>query len=283
MALLAAVPAFAPRLNFPAVMPSFVAMKRMFIWIGCGLLVLLVAGYFGATIFLGSIVTTGVNRFAPSITQTPVHLEGARLSPLSGSGTLKGLFIGNPKGWSGDKAFYIGKIHVKAEPSSIFKDCVVLSDVSIDSPEIVYETKVLSSNIGDLLKNIQGSSAEGANKDEPVGKEGKPLKFIVKHFSLTHGRVTLGIGPTALTLPMPAVTLDDVGAREGGISSSALTLAVMRSVTGSIVKATTEAAARTRSCSSVRAPRFRDSGIKPPTYSCRNKQHRKRRKPGTNS
>jgi hypothetical protein len=244
MALLAAVPAFAPRLNFPAVMPSFVAMKRMFIWIGCGLLVLLVAGYFGATIFLGSIVTTGVNRFAPSITQTPVHLEGARLSPLSGSGTLKGLFIGNPKGWSGDKAFYIGKIHVKAEPSSIFKDCVVLSDVSIDSPEIVYETKVLSSNIGDLLKNIQGSSAEGANKDEPVGKEGKPLKFIVKHFSLTHGRVTLGIGPTALTLPMPAVTLDDVGAREGGISSSALTLAVMRSVTGSIVKATTEAAGK---------------------------------------
>lgn len=245
MALLAAVSGISPtRLNFPAVMPSLVAMKRMLIWIGCGLLVLLVAGYFGATIFLGSIVTTGVNRFAPSITQTPVHLEGARLSPLSGSGTLKGLFIGNPKGWSGDKAFYIGKIHVKAEPSSIFKDCVVLSDVSIDSPEIVYETKVLSSNIGDLLKNIQGSSAEGANKDEPVGKEGKPLKFIVKHFSLTHGQVTLGFGPTALTLPMPPVTLEDVGAREGGISSSALTLAVMRSVTGCIVKATTEAAGK---------------------------------------
>ena len=92
MALLTAVAGVGPpmrrRLKFPVVMPSLAAMKRMLIWIGFGVLALLLAGYFGATIFLGSIVTTGVNRFAPSITQTPVHLEGARLSPLSGSGIV---------------------------------------------------------------------------------------------------------------------------------------------------------------------------------------------------
>jgi Cu/Ag efflux protein CusF len=189
-------------------------------------------------------VKTGVNRFVPSITQTAVRLDGASLSPLSGSGTLTGLFVGNPSGWSGDKAFYIGKVHVKVVPSSIFSDCIVLSDVSIDGPDFVYETKVVSSNIGDLLKNIRDSSNNQGEKAQPVDKQGKPLRFVVKHFTLTNGRVTIGIGPTAITLPMPPVTLDNVGTREGGISSAELALAVMRGVTGGIVTATTNAAGK---------------------------------------
>jgi hypothetical protein len=56
--------------------------------------------------------------------------------------------------------------------------------------------------------------------------------------------VTLGFGPTALTLPMPPVTLRDVGTREGGISSAELALALMRSVTEGIVTATTNAAGK---------------------------------------
>jgi hypothetical protein len=204
----------------------------------------LIVGYVAVTLFVGSIVKAGVNRFASDITMTPVHLDGARLSPLSGGGTLRGLFVGNPSGWSGDKAFYIGKVHVKVAPGSIFSDCVVLTDVTIDDPEFVYETKVISSNIGDLLKNIQGSNSTQGQRQQPVDGHGRPLRFIVKHFSLTNGHVTLGIGPTALTLPMPTVTLEDVGTREGGISAPQLVLALMRSVTEGIVTATTQAAAK---------------------------------------
>jgi hypothetical protein len=192
---------------------------------------------------MGSLVKAGVNKFAPSITKTEVSLVEASLSPLSGEGALRGLFVGNPAGWSGNKAFYVGKIHVKVVPSSIFSDCIVLSDVSIDSPDFVYETKVVSSNIGDLLKNIQGSSRNQAN-GQPVDKHGKPLRFIVRHFTLTNGRVTLGLGQTAITLPMPPVTLNDVGSSEGGVSSRELTLTVMRSISLSIITATTHAAGK---------------------------------------
>ncbi len=233
-----------PRLKSSPQSANLGPMRSKLAWIAGLALGLLVIAYLGATFFVGSIVTAGVNRFAPTITQTTVHLEGARLSPLSGGGTLRGLLIGNPSGWSGDRAFYIGKIRVRVVPGSIFSDCIVLSDVSIDNPEFVYETKVVSSNIGDLLKNIQGSSTRQATGDQPVNKQGKPLKFIVKHFSLTHGRVTLGLGPTALTIPMPPLELEDVGTREGGISPSELALALMRSVTGGIVTATTDAAGK---------------------------------------
>jgi len=219
-------------------------MKGKLPWIAGIVVALLVAGYFGASLVVGSVVRTGVERFAPSITGTPVRLKGASLSPLSGGGTLSGLFVGNPAGWSGDKALYFGKIHVKVVPSSIFSSCIVISELTIDSPEFVYETRVVSSNIGDLLKNIKGAGPAQAASGQPVDKQGRPLKFIVKHFSLTNGKVTLGLGPTALTLPMPPVTLDDVGTSEGGISSAELALAVMRSAAGSVVMATTNAAGK---------------------------------------
>ena len=219
-------------------------MKGKLPWIAGIVAAVLLAGYFGASLVVGSLVRTGVERFAPPITGTPVRLEVASLSPLSGSGTLSGLFVGNPKGWSGDKALYFGKIHVEVVPSSIFSSCIVINQLTIDKPEFVYETRVVASNIGDLLKNISGAAPAQAATAQPVDKEGQPLKFIVKHFSLTNGKVTVGLGPTALTLPMPPVTLDDVGTREGGISSAELALAVMRSATGSVVSATTNAAGK---------------------------------------
>ncbi len=219
-------------------------MKRKLYLVVGAVAALVLVGYVGATFFVGSMVKAGVNRFVPSITQTTVHLDGARLSPLSGSGTLTGLFIGNPAGWSGDKAFYLGKIHVKVSPGSIFSDCIVLNDVSIDSPEFVYETKVVSSNIGDLLKNIENSSADKGKKGQPAAGHGGSRKFIVKHLRLTNGTVILGSGPTALTLLMPPLTLEDLGTREGGITSTALAYSVMRSVTMCIMTTTTNAASK---------------------------------------
>ena len=157
---------------------------------------------------------------------------------------MTGLLVGNPAGWSGDKAFQIAKIHIGVVPTSIFSDCIVLNDVTVDGPDFTYETRVISSNIGDLLKNIQGSSAGTSGAGAPTDKSGKPLRFIIRHFALTNGRVTLGIGPTALTLPMPPVVLDDIGVAEHGVSANELALAVMRSVTAGVVKATTDAAGK---------------------------------------
>lgn len=198
----------------------------------------------GLTFFLGSIVTAGVNRFGPSITQTKVELSSANLSPLSGSGTLHGLVVGNPKGWSDTPLCSLGKVHFDAAPFSILGDHIVVNEITIDAPEFNYETKIVASNVSDLLKNIEavtGGSTPGA---QPTAKNGKPIKFEVKHFALTNGKVRVGFGPTALSLPMPPIDLTNLGTSEGGITPDQLVFAVMKSVTGSIVTATTQAAGK---------------------------------------
>lgn len=195
--------------------------------------------YVGLTFFLGSIVKAGVNSFGPKLTQTKVALAGANISPLTGSGTLSGLAVANPTGWSDANAFYLGKIHVDLEPFSVFGDHIVINEIIIDQPEFLYETKVIASNIKDLLKNIEEFTGQGG--EEPKTKSGQPIKFVVKKFRLTNGTARLGLGAGAIPLPLPPISLDDIGVKEGGITPDQLADVIMRSVLSDIVSATTQA------------------------------------------
>ena len=120
--------------------------KKLLFTLGSILGILLVA-YIGLSFFLGSVVKAGVNSFAPKLTQTSVELKGAHISPFTGSGTLTGLTVGNPEGWSESNAVSLGKIHVDVQPFSIFGDHIVINEIIIDQPEFLYETKVIASNI----------------------------------------------------------------------------------------------------------------------------------------
>jgi hypothetical protein len=216
-------------------------MKKLLIiggiFVGLG-----IVGVLATAFFLGNIVTAGVNRFGPTITQTSVVLQSAAISPLNGSGTLSGLVVGNPKGWSDASICSLGKIHLDVQPFSILGDHVIINEITIEAPEFNYETKIVASNVGDLLKNIEALT--GSSASQATAKNGKPIKFEVKKFRLQNGWVRVGFGPAALKLPMPPVALDDLGTAQGGITSDQLVFAVMRSVTPSVIAATTQAAGK---------------------------------------
>jgi len=216
-------------------------MKKKFVIIGGGLAALAIVAFFTLQFFLGSIVTNAVNHFAPKITGSKVTLASASISPLSGSGTLSGFLVGNPVGWSSDRAFYLGKIHLDVAPFSILGDHIVINEIIIDQPEFVYETKIVASNIGDLLKNIENATGSKDKAGLPTAKNGQPVKFEVKKFTLHNGKVTLGVGPAALTIPMLPIELTDLGTKEGGITPDQLAFAVMKNVTAGIVSASTTA------------------------------------------
>ena len=214
-------------------------MKKTFLVLGLGGLIAAIAAYIVGAYFLGSIVTSGVNSFGPKLTQTKVVLAGANLSPLTGSGTLSGLSVGNPAGWSDGDAFALGKVHVDVEPFSLFGDHIVVNEIIIDEPVFNYETKIVSSNIKDLLKNIEAFTGGGGQ--EPATKEGKPIKFVVKKFRLTNAKATLGAAGAALPVPLPPISLDNLGVDKGGITADELAAELMTHVLGSIVSGTAKA------------------------------------------
>lgn len=215
-------------------------MKKILLIGSLSLVALVVIGVVVMSFFLGSIVTAGVNSFGPKITQTKVVLASAKISPFTGSGTLSGLEVGNPTGWSDANLASLGSIHLDVAPFSLLGDHIVINEINIEAPEFNYETKLVNSNVAALLKNIEQFT--GTKDPSKPDAGGKPVKFAVKKFRLQNGWVRLGVGPAALKLPMPPIELTNLGTAEGGITPDQLVVAVMRSVTSSVVSATTKAA-----------------------------------------
>ncbi|QYM78165.1 hypothetical protein K0B96_12715 [Horticoccus luteus] len=184
--------------------------------------------------FVGTAITASVNKFGPELTQTNVHLDSASISPFSGHGTLTNFVVGNPQGWSDRNAFHLGQVSIDLKPTTVLGDQpIVINSIAITQPEIVYETHLVSSNIGDLMKNIE--AATGGDKPKPTDEKKPPRKLIVKHFVLSDAKVTVGVGTAAITVPMPTVELNDLGVKEGGITPGQLAFAISRSVTAQVV------------------------------------------------
>jgi len=213
-------------------------MMKILLVIGGVFLALALAAYLVLAHYLDAIVVKGVNTYGPGLTRTKVELASASLSPLSGSGTLTGLTVGNPAGWSDGRAFYLGKVQLDLEPRSVFGERIVINELIVDQPEFTYETRIVSSNIKDLLKNIEQYTGKG---DAPATKSGRPVKFIVKKFRLTNGKATVAAGGKAVVITLPPISLDDLGVAEGGITAEQLATVLMNRVLGSIISGTTSA------------------------------------------
>jgi len=203
------------------------------------ILLLLLVAYVTAQFFLGSIIKATVNKAGPGLTQSKVELADASLSPLTGTGTLGGLSVGNPKGWSDGRALYLAKLHFDVKPTSILGDTIVVNDLTVEQPEFTYETHIVSSNIGDLMKNIE--AAVGGSTQQPDQKSTKAKKYIVKHFRLQDAKVSIGLGAASVPLTLPVLELTDLGVKEGGLTAAQLAFAVMKEITASILSSTKQA------------------------------------------
>jgi hypothetical protein len=217
-------------------------MKILLYIIG-SLVALAVVAFLIVAFMLGSIVKKGINHAGPKITQTSVVLEDAKISPFSGKGTLKGLTVGNPAGWTTPRAFYLGEISIDLVPGSLTKDHIVINSIVIDQPEITFETKITSSNLQDLLKNIQKASESGTSTPQPQpsgetkpAEPGKEIKLEVKSFRLVNAKVIVVGAGTTLPVEIPSLVMENLGTREGGLTPEQLAAAVLKEITAQVAQ-----------------------------------------------
>ena len=193
-----------------------------------GVIAVVAAGFF----FLGPIVTKTVNTVGPRVTGTKVELDAAKISPLTGGATLAGLFVGNPEGWTGDKAIYLGELRASLQPASLLRDHVVVNEVFIDGPEFVYERRLLGgSNIDALLRQIEQNTGGGSRPPtttEPDGDPKPPMKFAVKEFRVQNAKMTLIAAGRTVTITLPPLTIRDLGVAEGGITADQVASRVLK-------------------------------------------------------
>ncbi len=203
------------------------AKKILLITAVIGVLLLGIA-YITFSTLINKGVKSGIETFGPDITQTEVHLEGANISPLNGTGVIKGLTIGNPEGFKSDKAFSANKVEVNLDVATLLSDKIVIEKIYVNEPHIVYEKKLLTDNLKQLLKNIEESSLVG---EEAEGDEGDEIRLEIKELSLVNGKITVGILGNGITVPLPEIHLSGLGSQsEEGITPDQMAGEIMKAV-----------------------------------------------------
>ena len=211
-------------------------MKKILLASVAAILVLLI-GALGYLYFsLNTLVKKAVETVGPQITKTDVRLASASLSPFSGSGKLNGFVVGNPEGFKGPYALKLGSIAVSVDKSSLLKETIVVNSIVIRNPAICLIGTPFGNNLGKLLNNIQS----GSSKSKEPATSGSSKKFIVKEVVISGAKVD--VAASALdqkvqqTLPIPDITLRNIGSDGSGVSASVLARQILVPIINGAVK-----------------------------------------------
>ncbi len=224
-------------------------MKKLIIRLLIALVVVIIVAVLVVGFFLDAAIKRGVETFGPKLTKVDVKLQSVSLSLLSGSGSIKGLVVGNPEGFKEPKAISVGAASLSLKPSSLLSDKIVIKSIKIEAPEITYETTLKTSNLDKILANVQeatgGGQKEPAKPQEPTQpKAAKPAKKLeVDEFIITGGKVRGSLtGVGGVTVPLPDIHLTDLGTGPDGITAAELTEKVLAEIKSGAAKAASSAA-----------------------------------------
>lgn len=192
-------------------------MKRGLLIGGGVVVVLAVAAVWLLYSSLDSLVRAAVEKYGSEITRTEVRLNEAVISATSGEGVLRGLKMGNPRGFKSDSAFRLGEVRVRIDIKSLGRDTVVIKEVVIAAPQITYELGPNGSNIDAIRRNVESYMGGGAGQARGGGEAG--TKLVIEDLYVRGGKV--GVSATALegrtlSATLPDIHLTGIGKDKGG-------------------------------------------------------------------
>jgi len=205
-------------------------MKKILRWGLIAILLLIVLGALAVHFFLDGAIKHGVETKGPELARVDVKLEGVHISPLSGSGNLKGLLIGNPEGYKSPHAITVSNASLALKPASLLGDKLIIHSINLQAPDINLEIGLGGNNLSKILDNLnQTTAGSSPNEKEKEKKEGRKMQvddFLISGAKV-HGGLT-GVGGAAVTIP--DIHLTGLGAGPEGITAAELAKRVLSEI-----------------------------------------------------
>jgi hypothetical protein len=171
---------------------------------------------------LDSIVKTAIETYGSEATKTAVHVGSVKLDLKHGQATITDLSVANPKGFTDPHIFELGRISTRVDLASINKNPIVIDEIHISAPTVVYEiNRAGVSNVEVLKKNLGlgGSSAAGSSSGSSSDNGRKMIiRKIIVDGSSAKGRSAALSQEQSVSLPR--IVMTDVGAKRGGATAA---------------------------------------------------------------
>lgn len=167
-----------------------------------GLIVVAAIGALVLSFSIDGIIKSNIESTTSEMLETSVDVDDVAISILDGSGTIDGLTIHNPKGFSDKPAVKLQQIKMKVDLYSLLSDTVVVKEIHIQKPELFFEQKGASNNLNTLTGKLGGDSSSEVN-------------LVVDHLLVENGRVTLtaeiGKEEKSLEADFSEIEIEDIG------------------------------------------------------------------------
>lgn len=127
---------------------------------------------------LDGIVKSNIESTTSEMLDTSVEVNDVSISILDGEGTIDGITIHNPEGFSDRPAIQLKQIHMKIDLSSLLSDTMIVEELRIQQPELYVEQSASGNNLNALNQELQ---------TQPPSE----TSMIVDYLLVSDGRVTL--------------------------------------------------------------------------------------------
>ena len=220
-------------------------LKKILIGVAALVVVLVVAvggGLYYLYSNLDSLVKTAIESVGGDATQTKVSVKDVKLSLTSGEGTISGLLVGNPKGFSTPQSLSLGSVSVKVDTDSVKKmisdpkSPVLIKEVAINAPAITYERSATTGNLETIQQNV--TKYAGIDQSKPAAKPSsggkEDPKFIIENLYVRDGKIAIShsaLQGKTLSTGLPTIHLKDIGKDKGGASPAEIADKVLGAIT----------------------------------------------------
>ena len=173
---------------------------------------------------LDAIVKREIERYGSDLTGTSVRVDSVAISPTSGLGTIRGLSIANPAGYTAGNAFELDEITLQVQPSSFTGDLVIVDKIIVESPRIHYVMGGLhKSNISKIIDNVESSdSGTSSSSSSSASSDSDETRMVIRRLSFQGGELNadseIPLGK-ALQADLPGLSMNDVGGSRGSSPS----------------------------------------------------------------
>lgn len=194
---------------------------------------------------INGIVKSAIEHYGSAAAKTSVRVSSVSIKLTEGAGTIEGLTVANPRGFSSPHVLSLGSISVRIEPSTVTSDVVVIDEVRISAPQVVYEMNDSRVSNVDVLKRNIGSQVPSEPKRSPGAKKAadKEKRLRIKKLIIKAARVEVrvaGLGEKPETVTLQKIEITDIGGLAGATPEQAakqILSAIMGQVTNEVGRA----------------------------------------------
>lgn len=200
--------------------------KKRILWITMSAIAATVLGLLILFQSTGAILKTAINEWGPKLTGVETRVSEVSINPWTGSGTIRGLYLGNPKGYSAKPAIEIRHVDIRVNFKSLTAPVVEIVELQIRQPHINLEGGLRQNNLTQILDHLQKQKKSDASSGHSPKVRIRTLKIIKAHLSM----MVSGLPDTDLDLP-------DIEMQNFSGSASEVTSEILKSTLHTVITA----------------------------------------------